>query len=278
MLKRILCPATAALIFLCVSFPAHADFLDARMFASANYQQTSGGAVFLNYYLEIDAIAQSPDGYNSATVSYPGPASPVSLPQSPSDPTFFNQFFGPYATLADLHNDFPFGSYTISFTNGILVKSATIDYSADHIGPEVPQLTSSSLAAVLAWNAAQAVTLDFSNFLPDPDLNGTIGTYATIFGPDGVAFSTFVPVGDPPSVVVPAGTLNSGASYELMLSQGGRIGGGPNAMGVVTEFGFNNNTTIDFTTAAAEPSSFAISGIAMAGLLLMTRRIRSTAD
>lgn len=255
-----------------VAAPLSADFLDVRMFNSANYTQTAGGPVFQGYNFEMDAITQSAAAFNSAEVTYPGAGSPVALTQSPTDPTFFNTNFGPYSTLAALHASLPFGNYTTTFTNGSITDSATIDYNADHFQGSIPELTAASFAGVEDWNPSHALTLSFNGFTPDPATTGSVGTYIDIFGPDGSnPFSTFVAPGVT-SIVIPAGTLQGNTSYSLAIEQGGRIETSPNAEGVETEFGFSINDNINFTTAP-ETSDFVLGMLALAaGLGAHARR------
>lgn len=254
---------TAALASLGTALRARADFLDVRMFNTANYTQNASGTVFQNYTFEMDAITQSAAGFNSAQVTYPGAGSPVALTQSPTDSTFFNKYFGPYASLAALQTALPFGDYTTSFTNGTITDSATIDYSAEHFQSSVPELSPVSLTELEDLNPSQSVTLDFNAFTPDSATNSTVGTYVIISGPNSTPFSTFVAPGVT-SVTVPAGTLLGNTSYSLAIDQGGRIATAPNAEGVNTEFGFAVDDNINFTTAP-EPGAL---GLSLAGVLV----------
>jgi len=252
-----------------------ADLLDVRMFVAQNYTQTSATPTFNFDQLEMDVIAQSSSVvYTSASVTYPGPGSPVTLTQSPTDPTFFNQYSPTYASLSALHSAFPFGAYTTTFTNGVTTSSATINYTADHFQTSVPALTATSLAAVLAWNTSQNVTLNFSDFTPDPATNDSVGTYVTIFASDGsTPFTTFIAAGDPTTVTVPVGTLDAGENYSLEISQGGRISEPANADGVVTELGFAINDTVNFSTDAPEPASLWLTGFGLIGVSLLRRTV-----
>ncbi len=103
-------------------------------------------------------------------------------------------------------------------------RIAMIDYSDDHFQNSVPELTAGSLAELEDLNPSRSITLDFNAFTPNSATNGSVGTYAIIFGPGSTPFSTFVAPGVT-SVTVPAGTLLGNTSYSL-------------AIGVNTEFGF----------------------------------------
>ena len=215
--------ATFTLSLLASAIPLHADLLDARMFNTAEYTQTAAGTTFQNYSVEMDVITQSSSAtFTSAQVTYPGPGSPAILNPAPGD-QFFNTYFGPYSSLTSLHQALPFGNYTTSFTNGTITDSATIDYTTDHFQSAIPTLAPASYAAIQSMDPTQAITLNFNSFTPDPATNAAVGTTVTIFAPNGaVAFTTFV-APNITSVTVPANTLQSDTTYNLNVSQGGRI-------------------------------------------------------
>ncbi len=249
------------LLFFAVVGLGSADTLDFRMFNAAEYTQTAAGTAFQGYSYEMDDITAGSTALNSATVTYPGAGSPATLTQSPTDPTFFNEYFGPYASLANLHSALPFGNYTTTVTNGTTTLNATINYAADYFEPTVPALSAASFGAVQDWNPNQALTINFNAFTPNATTTGEVGTYVTIFGPNSTPFSTFV-APNVTSVTIPADTLAGGTNYSLQISQGGRVVVPQNAQGITTEFGFNNDTTIDFTTVP-EPAELALAGLAL---------------
>ena len=267
--------AISALVAFGNALPARAGLLDFRMFNTANYTQTKTGESLQGYSFEMDTILQSPLDFTSSRVTYPGPGSPVSLTQSSSDPTFFNTNYGPFPTLSALHTALPFGNYTASFTNGTVTDTATIDYISDHFQTSTPQLTAASFAALQNANPSQSLTLNFNAFTPDTATNDTVGTFFSIFAPNGsTVFTTFL-APNVTSVIIPAGTLKAATNYSLALDQGGRIFTAPNGEGVETELGFAIDDNAAFTTAAPEPAFLGVFGIGIIGLVLLARRFSS---
>jgi hypothetical protein len=112
--------------------PASADPITAFIFNNTVYEQTSSSApVTPDHYFFSIVATQTAGDFNSASATYPGPESPVSLP--PISSTEFN-FGSPNITSsAVLHAAYPFGTYSITTTNTMTSASTTgvISYTAD---------------------------------------------------------------------------------------------------------------------------------------------------
>jgi hypothetical protein len=109
--------ATAAFAFVSSVTPAAADVFNATIFNNILYDQTSNSNAPptspTGGFFAIGGSFNTAGSYTSATATYPGPNSPVTLPLVSPANTSFN-YSPPVEPLSQIPTDFPHGTYTIS--------------------------------------------------------------------------------------------------------------------------------------------------------------------
>jgi hypothetical protein len=252
---------------------AAADPTAGNIYYNALYDQTSNSqpSAAVGYFFDIGTFVGVPGDYTSATATYPGPRSPLSLPSVST--TEFNYGSSLYSTLAGLHADFPFGTYTIAVRGPAGTSTTTIDYTADDFDSAVPYLTNFSSLAGL--NPLHSFDVDFDSFTPNPSVSEGF-TFFTVYN-----FNTGVPVysqgflsPSATSVVIPGDVLSPGTKYSFELDFSDRLNGAYDLIGnSFSEPGFDLRTDGSFTTRAfttrasvPEPSTWAMMFLGFAGL------------
>jgi PEP-CTERM motif len=252
---------------------AAADPTEGNIYGNALYDQTSNNqpTAAVGDFFDIGTFFATPDDYTSAAAIYPGARSPLSLPVVST--TDLNYGSSLYSMLADLHADFPFGTYTIAATGPAGPSTTTIHYTADYFGSAVPYLTDFSSLAGL--NPLHSFTVDFNSFTPNPRVSEAF-TFFTVYN-----FNTGVPVysqgflsPSATSVVIPGGVLSPGTKYGFELDFSDRLNGAYDPIGnSYSEQGFDLRTDGSFTTGAfttrasvPEPSTWAMMLLGFAGL------------
>src|SRR5262245_44910325 len=99
------------------------------VFDNEVFTQTSDATPTLPtyYFFNIGALIVPAGAYVSAVATYPGAASPQTLPLIAPD-----RFDGgvSFLTSADLHSHYPFGTYTVTAFGSQPTVSASISYQA----------------------------------------------------------------------------------------------------------------------------------------------------
>src|SRR5579875_3028059 len=93
---------------------AVADTITGFIYNNTSFSQTSNAPPVspAGYFFAIGASFENPGDFTSGSASYPGPGSPQNLPAyGPTELNFNSPFYG---SLADLHSDYPFGTYSIT--------------------------------------------------------------------------------------------------------------------------------------------------------------------
>jgi hypothetical protein len=264
---------------------AAADPTEGNIFYNALYDQTSNSqpTAAVGYFFDIGTFFATPGDYTSATVTFPAPNSPLSLPIVST--TDLNYGSSLSSTLAGLFADFPFGTYTITATGPAGTSTTTIHYTADYFGSAIPYLTDFSSLAGL--NPLHSFTVDFNSFTPNPRVSEAF-TFFTVYN-----FNTGVPVysqgflsPSATSVVIPGGVLSPGTKYGFELDFSDRLNGAYDPIGnSYSEQGFDLRTDGSFTTGAfttrasvPEPSTWAMLLLGFAGLGVMGWRTRRRVD
>lgn len=253
----------------------------ANLYDNASFVQTSDAAPTTpsGYFFSVGASSENGGIFNSASVAYPGPGSPMDLPATPGTAGTSNANFGfstpPYASLSDLHSDFPFGQYTITGDGPSGDATAVINYPADYFASTAPYLT--NFDQLNGMNPSMALTVNFPAFTPDP--NATEGfTFFTVTDGSGNVVTTdgFL---DPSttSVVIPANALMPNTTYSFELDYSDRVDGEDSVNQQFTEMGFDLRDDGTFTTGAL-PAPAAGAQVIGLGLLavLFSRRKRTT--
>ena len=261
----LLAASSLAIILAAESRAARADTITGFVFNNESYTQTSNAAPTspTGYFFSIGATFTTPGSFTSASAAYPGPGSPLDLP--PLSSTDFNYNSAQYATLTALHNDFPFGTYTITT---VPTETSAISYTSDNFTTTIPYLT--NLNSLSASNPTQPFTVDFNSFTKLPDASEGF-TFFSIYD-----LTTSTPVLndgflDPSTVsaLIPANTLVAGNQYAFELDFSNRFDFGldPNNLTFST-LGFDVRTDGTFTLSPGvpEPSTWVMMLIGFAGL------------
>jgi hypothetical protein len=252
----------AALAISSATTPALADVITGTIFNNIVYDQTSNSAPAApsSYFFSIGANENTAGNYTSASATYPGPGSPLNLPSA--GPAAFN-FNSPLSNnQAAIQTAYPFGSYTITATNGSSNTSVVINYAANVFTSSTPFVTNFSSLAGL--DPTHNFTVNYNAFTPASGSSQGF-TFFTIFGAFDAGFQSNTTT----SSLIPANTLAPNTTYEFQLDYSDRIHGGPDQNGNFTEQGFDVRTLGFFTTgvgAVPEPSTWAMLLLGFAGI------------
>jgi hypothetical protein len=265
----------AAVLLLSSAIPARADLTEVNIFDNTVYSQTGSAAPTSPTFFFFNAAGTfaNPGDFTSGSVTDPN-SNVTNLPLT--GPTSFGFGSSIFATLADLHTTYPFGSYTITGNGGTAGPEAeTFSYPADAFTTDIPALDPGTFTGLQGLNPKNAFTIGFDSFTPDPSANQEF-TFLTIFNGGTPVFSeTFLP-NSTTSVVLPANTLLANTSYTFELDFSDRIRSFDANTGVTIDQGFEVRTEGGFMTGSGvstvpEPASLALFGTA-AGLLAFLRR------
>jgi hypothetical protein len=253
-----------------VQSSAQAQVTAVPLFVTQYNDQTGANTVVFDQYAFSERLQETNAGdvTGNITLDYPGSGSPATYaaPTGSSTAAFYSP--SGFSSVADLEASYPHGDYTTSYTGPSISGSDTVNWTTDAFPTSTPQFDAGSYNALQGLNASTSVTLNWNAFtgaLSGGDNNGLVfldiynaSTNASVFNDDFAPSSTT-------SAYLSGGTLAAGTSYYAVLDYSNRLGS-TDANGVNTSVGFDNSTTLDFTTAAA-PAPEASSIVSMAVLL-----------
>jgi hypothetical protein len=211
-------------ILTCITFlPAttQAGIANVYMTRNDSWSQTGNGNTLtsIGSFFSQDLFSDNPNEYDTVQMTYPGPGSPVLLPQVSS--TQFHYQTGYFANQATMDSAFPMGNYQFAASLGGGPPDTTnFTYQTDYYPQSLPYLTGTNYTDLQGMNAHQAFTFQFSPFV-----TGTLPTdnasyiFLTIYDYTKGAFvfnDGFLP-STTTSVVLPANTLTPGDSYGYEL-------------------------------------------------------------
>src|SRR5262245_21352586 len=121
------------------------------MYRINQYKQTGDDASIVGNgsVIQFHFTSTSDGDYDSATLSYPGPGSPVAM--FPSGPSFFI-YVALFADQATMDAEFPFGTYSYEATGASGTDIATLDYTFDAYPASLPYLTGTDFTALQGMN------------------------------------------------------------------------------------------------------------------------------
>ena len=207
------------------------------------------------------AFLSNSTDYTTGTLTYGGSGSPATLSYVAPDVAL--EYGDSNASFSALQTLYPSGDYTFDLTAGTQPESAfSIDYAGDAYS-NTPELTASSFSGLQDVSASRSYTVDFNDFLVNPNAaSGAI--YFTIDNASGAAVFSSTLDSSATSVTIPGGTLLAGESYTFDLLFDDRIAGEVDGIGT-TQF-YDTHTYGTFTTAVPEPSTWAMMLLGFAGL------------
>lgn len=256
---------------------ASADISFVNMFRSDSYTQTANGNSLTSNgsFLSFDLNSTTANEYASALVTFPGPASPVTLLPT-STPTILSYQTGSYPTRAAMDADFPTGTYVFTATppatRGVPVNTTRFDYTTDAY-PTVPYLTGTDYAALQGMNATAPFTAHVSTFTPDAATSEGL-MFFTVFD-ETTTTRVFEVDFLPPSttsVTIPANTLTAGHDYQYEIVFSDRVFAPSPGAQFDAQLGFDARTSGLFTATAPEPTTL-LAGAAL--LMAMGRRAKA---
>ena len=266
--------AVPAVLFLAAAPVAKAgiDFIDGAR--NLTYSQTGNGNTTTptGAFFSIDLHSTGAGDFTSATMTFPGPSSPLSLPvQTPTD---FHFQTGLFATKAAMDAAFPLGTYRFNTTPA---ATTSLAFPADDFPLGAPFLTGTDFISLQGMNPASPFTFHLSPYVAGPTATESF-IFLTIFDAtlNSTVFSqNFLPR-TTTSVTLPASTLAFGHNFTYELDYSNRdVVPTPNTTFPAT-IGFEQRTTGRFSSAnpiVPEPGT-ALFGLALIGTAL-TRRARA---
>nr|WP_316641297.1 PEP-CTERM sorting domain-containing protein [uncultured Roseateles sp.] len=266
-------PLIAAAVLLCAAPARAGDIAYIDMFRNVGFMQTGNGEVLTDNgsFLSTSINTLGGDSYASASLVFPGPASPLDLPMQSS--TRFGYQTGAYATKADMEAAFPQGHYEYSLQPAGAAVAASFELGDDHYAQSRPFLDGSSYTDLQGLNAAAPVTLHFSAFATNGGASNSF-VFFTLYDYTLGQFvfnDGFLPA-TTATELLPAGTLQPGHSfaYELIFSSRQMLPGDGTEQGA--QVGFELRTSGLFSTAAVpEPQA---AWLLLAGLGLVASVVR----
>ena len=183
-------------------------------------------------------------GFTSETLTWPGPASTAPLS------AFGSSIPEGYSTLAAFQAAFPFGTYAFNFT-GSPSYSESINYAQNVFKSSVPAFTSGTFNGLQGMNPANAFTVNFNAFTPNPSASGG---YIDILmykqgQPPAIVLGSGLPT-TTTSVVIPASKLLAGTQYSIEVDYVSYVQTTDGATGVLLNQDFLQDTSMTFTTAS----------------------------
>jgi hypothetical protein len=248
------------------------------IFKNILYTQSSGASPTTPslYFADLELRSQTLGDFTDVSVTYPGPASPTSLPEV--SPTFFS-YGPPFGTQAAMDAAIPFGAYDFAATNSgtSFSQTATLNYSTDAFTSAIPALSAASFSALNGLNPTTALTVGFNSFTPNAAASEGF-TFFSIFNGSGTFFSDGFLAPNSTSLILPAGTLAANTTYLFELDFSDRINGTDPAISVPTLVGSDVRTDGTFTTGPAfsqapEPSALLLGGSALLVLAAFRKRL-----
>ena len=143
------------------------------------YQQT-GPTTVVGTGAGVSAAAVATAGqYDTATMAYSGPSSPLSLLYSATPVGDFFQTSLPFPSQAAMDTAFPFGAYTFTLSNSgtLATATGTLDYAADNYPSVAPIATPATFATLSHLGASPLLQLEFNTFDPSPGAESFAGFF-----------------------------------------------------------------------------------------------------
>ncbi len=232
------------------------------------FLQTSNGNT-ISYdgsYATMGFYSTNPNEFTSVSATYPGPDSPVTLPQD--TPTHYGYGSTYFPTQAAMDAAFPTGTYAFTAQRSAGGPLATsLAYSGSAYPQTQPFLLGTDYTDLQGMNSAAPFAFHFSTFTPNPSTDSPY-LFFVIFNQTSGAV-VYDAGAQPPTttgVTLPANTLNPGTGYFYDLIFSDRVTVPSPGADFPAQIGSDKRTEGFFTTAAPEPSGVAL--LASGALLL----------
>jgi hypothetical protein len=258
---------------------AQAGISNVYMGRNDSWNQTGDGNTLTSKgsFFSADLFSDSANEYDAVQMTYPGPGSPVVLPQV--SPTQFHYQTGYYANQAAMDAAFPMGNYAFAASlGGGTPDTTSFTYQNDYYPSTLPYLAGTTFSQLQGMDATKSFTFQFSPFVPGTlPTNNESNIFLTIYDQTKGMFvfnDGFLP-NTTTSVVVPANTLTPGDSYSYELIFDNRATGldSPGAT-FSAQISYDYRADGNFTAASVpEPTAIVlVAPVAMCLAWFATRR------
>lgn len=245
---------------------AQAQLVNADVGINPTYEQTGPTTVTsTGGFFSARAFVTTSGDYTGGTLTYGGSGSPATLVYNSGDVGWeFSDSNGDFATLQGLY---PTGGYTFDLTGGSQgPTSFAINYVGDTYALNPPELAGASYNALQGMNAANPLTLDFNSFVTTGTPNASDIVFSILNSSNAPVYtSPFLP-STATSLTIPGGILSAGQSYTLDLLFSEQVFGENDSPAFGTTQFYDTHTSVSFSTAVPEPSTWAMMLVGFLGL------------
>lgn len=273
---RSLAAFIAVFASLAISPASRADIDRYALFRDIFLSQTSASPPTAadHYHLSARVFSVNSGDFDTATLTYPGPDSPVQL--TLVSPTLLN-FVTLFSTQAAMDTAFPFGTYTVEATNTStsVSEQLSINYTQNAYPNSIPALTAATFRGLQGLDSTHAFRVAFKRFVTNAAANESFifFTIHDIITGQVVVDRGFLPA-TTTSVNLPANTLHANTAYVFELNFSSRIAG---ATFPRRDQGFELRTQGSFRTGPVVVPLFSLA-FPLPGLTPYTAEIRSVMD
>ena len=244
---------------------AQAQLVNADVGINPTYEQTGPTTVTsTGGFFSARAFVTTSGDYTGGTLTYGGSGSPATLVYNSGDVGWeFSDSNGDFATLQGLY---PTGGYTFDLTGGSQgPTSFAINYVGDTYALNPPELAGASYNALQGMNAANPLTLDFNSFVTTGTPNASDIVFSILNSSNAPVYTSPLP-STATSLTIPGGILSAGQSYTLDLLFSEQVFGENDSPAFGTTQFYDTHTSVSFSTAVPEPSTWAMMLVGFLGL------------
>lgn len=249
---------------------AHAQISFVDLFRSNTFIQTGNGNTLTpnGSFFASRLFSVNAGDFNTVTMTYPGPGSPVGLAQTDSKTFEFSSPTLPTQALMDVA--FPPGTYAFSATGTSMSGSTSVNYTSDFYPQSLPYLAGTNYSDLQGMNSAATFGIQYSPFQTGSGVSSSF-IFFTIF--DRTTNMLVFDAGfQPPTttaLTLPANALVPGHDYTYEVIFSNRVSIDTTSTQFPSQLGFDLRTTGAFTTAVPEPA--ALTMLAAGGVVLVLR-------
>jgi len=225
-------------------------------------QTLTGNGAFFSADLNSDTV----NDYSSVSMTYPGPGSPVNLPEASSPSMDYHVQTTSFASQGDMDAAFPTGTYTFDTDTA---DTATLRYTGDDYSITQPYLMGTDYSSLQGMDPGDPFSFDFSPFETGSTATSSL-IFFTIYDEtlgETVYNEGFLP-SSTASVTVPGGTLAFGDTFDYEIDFSNRDTGTGSGGALAPLLGFDTRTDGTFTSEE-QPATVPEPGTVALGSMLL---------